>query len=98
MLKQVGRRRAQQVHGGNARPAQAARQTAKHIAAARLAARARWPPRAGARALHRAEFHRDRSSEAIICKRWLVQVYDELCARFRYGWDGDVVIVLVDSR
>ena len=20
--------------------------------------------------------------------------YDELCARFRYGWDGDVVIVL----
>jgi DNA polymerase I-like protein with 3'-5' exonuclease and polymerase domains len=34
------------------------------------------------------------SSEAIICKRWLVQVYDELHARFRYGWDGDVVIVL----
>jgi DNA polymerase I-like protein with 3'-5' exonuclease and polymerase domains len=34
------------------------------------------------------------SSEAIICKRWLVQTYDELRARFRYGWDGDVVIVL----
>jgi DNA polymerase I-like protein with 3'-5' exonuclease and polymerase domains len=34
------------------------------------------------------------SAEAIICKRWLVHVYDELCARFRYGWDGDVVIVL----
>src|SRR5262249_53514153 len=34
------------------------------------------------------------SSEAIICKRWMVQVYDELCARFRYGWDGDAVIVL----
>ena len=34
------------------------------------------------------------SSEAIICKRWLVRVHDELCARFRYGWDGDVVIAL----
>jgi putative DNA primase/helicase len=34
------------------------------------------------------------SSEAIICKRWLTQVHDELCARFRYGWDGDVVITL----
>ena len=34
------------------------------------------------------------SIEALVCKRWLVCVYDELCARFRYGWDGDVVIVL----
>jgi DNA polymerase I-like protein with 3'-5' exonuclease and polymerase domains len=34
------------------------------------------------------------SSEAIICKRWLVQLFAELRARFRYGWDGDVVIVL----
>jgi DNA polymerase-1 len=34
------------------------------------------------------------SSEAIICKRWLVRVHDELRARFRYGWDGDVVIAL----
>ena len=34
------------------------------------------------------------SSEAIICKRWLVGVYDELCRRFRYGRDGDVVITL----
>jgi DNA polymerase I-like protein with 3'-5' exonuclease and polymerase domains len=32
------------------------------------------------------------SAEAIICKRWLLNVYDELCARFHYGWDGDVVI------
>jgi DNA polymerase-1 len=32
------------------------------------------------------------SAEAIVCKRWLIRVYDELCARFRYGWDGDVVI------
>jgi hypothetical protein len=34
------------------------------------------------------------SAEAIICKRWLVQVFDELCARFRYGWHGDAVITL----
>jgi hypothetical protein len=34
------------------------------------------------------------ASEAIICKRWLAQVHDELRARFRYGWDGDVVLVL----
>ena len=34
------------------------------------------------------------SSEAIICKRWLVHVYDELNARFRYGWDGDCAIML----
>lgn len=34
------------------------------------------------------------SSEAIICKRWLVRVHDELCTRFRYGWAGDVVITL----
>jgi RecA-family ATPase/DNA polymerase I-like protein with 3'-5' exonuclease and polymerase domains len=46
------------------------------------------------RALHSALNFIVTSSEAIICKRWLVRVYDELCARFRYGWDGDVVIVL----
>jgi DNA polymerase I-like protein with 3'-5' exonuclease and polymerase domains len=34
------------------------------------------------------------SIEAIVCKRWLVQTYDELCERFRYGWDGDVAITL----
>ena len=28
-----------------------------------------------------------------MCKRWLVNVFDELNARWRYGWDGDVVIV-----
>ena len=32
-------------------------------------------------------------AEAVICKRWLINVYDELSARFHYGWDGDVVIV-----
>jgi DNA polymerase-1 len=34
------------------------------------------------------------SIEAITCKRWLANVSDELHARFHYGWDGDVVIVL----
>jgi DNA polymerase I-like protein with 3'-5' exonuclease and polymerase domains len=34
------------------------------------------------------------SAEAVICKRWLAATYDELRATFRYGWDGDVVIVL----
>jgi RecA-family ATPase/DNA polymerase I-like protein with 3'-5' exonuclease and polymerase domains len=33
------------------------------------------------------------NSEAIICKRWLVDVDDALHAQFRYGWDGDVVLV-----
>ena len=32
------------------------------------------------------------SAEAIVCKRWLINVHDELCTRFRYGWSGDVVI------
>jgi DNA polymerase I-like protein with 3'-5' exonuclease and polymerase domains len=34
------------------------------------------------------------SIEAIVCKRWLANVYDELCTRFKYGWDGDLAIVL----
>jgi DNA polymerase I-like protein with 3'-5' exonuclease and polymerase domains len=34
------------------------------------------------------------SSEAIITKRWLMNVFDELKEKFRYGWDGDVVITL----
>jgi DNA polymerase I len=34
------------------------------------------------------------SSEAVICKRWLVDVYGELCARFRYGPDGDAYLAL----
>jgi DNA polymerase I-like protein with 3'-5' exonuclease and polymerase domains len=33
-------------------------------------------------------------SEAVICKRWLINVYNELHARFRYGRDGDVALVL----
>jgi RecA-family ATPase/DNA polymerase I-like protein with 3'-5' exonuclease and polymerase domains len=34
------------------------------------------------------------SAEAIVCKRWLVNVHDELQQRFRYGWNGDAVICL----
>jgi DNA polymerase I-like protein with 3'-5' exonuclease and polymerase domains len=67
-----------------------------------LQARARqhqWLPgldgrRVPVRALHSALNFIVTSSEAIICKRWLVNVHDELCARFRYGWDGDGVLVL----
>jgi DNA polymerase I-like protein with 3'-5' exonuclease and polymerase domains len=67
-----------------------------------LQARARqhqWLPgldgrRVPVRALHSALNFIVTSSEAIICKRWLVNVHDELHARFRYGWDGDVVLVL----
>ena len=34
------------------------------------------------------------SAEAIVCKRWLINVHDELRARFRYGWNGDCVLTL----
>src|SRR5262249_27486460 len=34
------------------------------------------------------------SAEAVLTKRWLVRVYDELNKKFRYGWEGDVVITL----
>jgi hypothetical protein len=34
------------------------------------------------------------SSEAILCKRWLIDVHDELCERFRYGTDGEVYLAL----
>jgi hypothetical protein len=58
-----------------------------------------WVPgldgrRVPVRALYTALNYIITASEAVVCKRWLVQVYDELCARFRYGWDGDVVLVL----
>jgi DNA polymerase-1 len=46
------------------------------------------------RALHSALNFIVTSSEAIICKRWLMRVHEELCTKFRYGWDGDVVVVL----
>jgi len=34
------------------------------------------------------------ASEAVICKRWLVDAHTELCARFRYGPDGDAYLAL----
>ncbi len=33
------------------------------------------------------------SGEAILCKTWLCNAYDELCAKYKWGWAGDVVIV-----
>jgi DNA polymerase I-like protein with 3'-5' exonuclease and polymerase domains len=59
----------------------------------------KWLPgldrrRVPVRALHSALNFIVTSSEAIICKRWLVNVYNELHARFRYGWNGDIVLVL----
>jgi hypothetical protein len=32
------------------------------------------------------------SAEAIICKKWLLDVHAELHTRFRYGWDGECVL------
>jgi DNA polymerase I-like protein with 3'-5' exonuclease and polymerase domains len=34
------------------------------------------------------------ASEAIICKRWLIDVHAELYSRFRYGPDGDAYLAL----
>jgi DNA polymerase I len=44
-------------------------------------------------ALYKVHNYAVTSAEAVICKHWLVAVHDELRERFRYGWDGDVVIV-----
>jgi hypothetical protein len=33
------------------------------------------------------------SAEAMICKRWLADVHDELRCQFKYGWQGNVVLV-----
>ena len=34
------------------------------------------------------------ASEAVICKRWLIDVHAELCSQFRYGPDGDAYLAL----
>ena len=34
------------------------------------------------------------AAEAVVCKRWLVDVHDELCASFHYGPDGDAYLAL----
>lgn len=34
------------------------------------------------------------SCGAILCKRWLCDVYEELCSKYKWGWDGDFVMCL----
>jgi DNA polymerase I-like protein with 3'-5' exonuclease and polymerase domains len=34
------------------------------------------------------------AAEAVICKRWLIDVHAELCSQFRYGPDGDAYLAL----
>jgi DNA polymerase-1 len=34
------------------------------------------------------------SCGAILCKRWVCDVYEELCSKYRWGWDGDFVMCL----
>ena len=34
------------------------------------------------------------SCGAILCKRWVCDVYDELTSKYRWGWDGDFVMCL----
>jgi DNA polymerase-1 len=34
------------------------------------------------------------SAGAIICKRWVVDAFDELSSRYKHGWDGDFVFLL----
>jgi DNA polymerase I-like protein with 3'-5' exonuclease and polymerase domains len=93
LLKRVGRQAIKRFEIGTP----GLRQLRERLQA--YAQQRKWLPgldgrRVPVRAVHTALNFLITSSEAIICKRWLVRVYDELCARFRYGWDGDVVIVL----
>jgi DNA polymerase I-like protein with 3'-5' exonuclease and polymerase domains len=34
------------------------------------------------------------SCGAILCKRWVCDVYEELCSKYKWGWDGDFVMGL----
>jgi DNA polymerase I len=34
------------------------------------------------------------SCGAILCKRWVCDVYEDLCSKYKWGWDGDFVMVL----
>lgn len=34
------------------------------------------------------------SCGAILCKRWGCDVYEDLCSKYKWGWDGDFVMVL----
>jgi hypothetical protein len=33
------------------------------------------------------------SCGAILCKRWVCDTYEELCSKYKWGWDGDFVMV-----
>ena len=103
-------RAAQQIEPGYKAPTDGARARDRFIAATPgllhlrnklegMAARQQWLPgldgrRIPCQAKYTALNYALTSVEAIVCKRWLVNVYDELHARFRYGYDGDVVIAL----
>jgi RecA-family ATPase/DNA polymerase I-like protein with 3'-5' exonuclease and polymerase domains len=61
-------------------------------------ARKGWIPgldgrRVPVRALYTVLNYAVTSAEAVICKRWLANVHDELRRQFKYGWEGDVVLV-----
>jgi RecA-family ATPase/DNA polymerase I-like protein with 3'-5' exonuclease and polymerase domains/5S rRNA maturation endonuclease (ribonuclease M5) len=91
-LKQVGKRAQAQFEAG----LPGLRELKKSV---RAQARHGWLPgldgrRVPALALYTALNYQIVCSEAVLCKRWLVRVYDELLARFRYGWDGDCCLVL----
>jgi hypothetical protein len=34
------------------------------------------------------------SCGAILCKRWVCDVYEDLCSKYTWGWDGDFVMAL----
>jgi DNA polymerase-1 len=34
------------------------------------------------------------SCGAILCKRWVCDVYEDLCSKYQWGWDGDFVMAL----
>jgi DNA polymerase I len=90
-LRQVGRRALDKFEAGTPGLRQLRQSLQNH------ARQHGWLPgldgrRVPVRALYSALNFIVTSAEAVICKRWLAQVHDELRARFRYGWSGDVVI------
>lgn len=46
------------------------------------------------RSEHSALNFRLQSSGAILCKRWGVDAFEDLCSRYKHGWDGDFVFCL----
>jgi DNA polymerase I-like protein with 3'-5' exonuclease and polymerase domains len=91
-LRRVGQRALHEFEAGTPGLQQLRQKLQSH------AHRHSWLPgldgrRVPVRALYSALNFAVTAAEAVVCKRWLVQVHAELCARFRYGWDGSVVIV-----